>query len=50
MSFGTVSFEELLGHCYHIFNKNQTDILDLEDRLKPLGYLRRMNNFITYLV
>ncbi|XWS59323.1 hypothetical protein CRYUN_Cryun08bG0111900 [Craigia yunnanensis] len=39
MSFGTVSFEELLGHCYQIFNKNQTDLLDLEDRLKPLGYL-----------
>ncbi|XP_022766889.1 uncharacterized protein LOC111311621 isoform X2 [Durio zibethinus] len=38
MSFGTVSFEELLGHCYQIFNKNQTDLLDLEDRLKPLGY------------
>ncbi|XWS66525.1 hypothetical protein CRYUN_Cryun05aG0207000 [Craigia yunnanensis] len=39
MSFGTVSFEELLGHCYQILNKNQTDLLDLEDRLKPLGYL-----------
>lgn len=39
MSFGTVSFEELLGHCYQIFNKNQSDLLDLEDRLKPLGYL-----------
>ncbi|XVE75808.1 hypothetical protein DITRI_Ditri12bG0121800 [Diplodiscus trichospermus] len=39
MSFGTVSFEELLGHCYQVFNKNQTDLLDLEDRLKPLGYL-----------
>ncbi|XVF55940.1 hypothetical protein PTKIN_Ptkin06aG0075900 [Pterospermum kingtungense] len=38
MSFGTVSFEELLGHCYQIFNKNQSDLLHLEDRLKPLGY------------
>ncbi|XVF07460.1 hypothetical protein REPUB_Repub06bG0140800 [Reevesia pubescens] len=39
MSFGTVSFEELLGHCYEIFNKNQSDLLHLQDRLKPLGYL-----------
>ncbi|XVE96212.1 hypothetical protein REPUB_Repub02eG0202200 [Reevesia pubescens] len=36
MSFGTVSFEELLGHCYQIYNKNQSDLLHLEDRLKPL--------------
>ncbi|OMO68707.1 hypothetical protein COLO4_29462 [Corchorus olitorius] len=42
MSFGTVSFEELLGHCYQVFNKNQTDLLDLEDRLKPLGYLPQL--------
>ncbi|WRX24727.1 hypothetical protein QQP08_017214 [Theobroma cacao] len=42
MSFGTVSFEELLGHCYQIFNKNQTDLLDLEDRLKPLGYFPQL--------
>ncbi|XP_012485688.1 uncharacterized protein LOC105799591 isoform X3 [Gossypium raimondii] len=39
MSFGTVSFEELLGHCYQIFNNNQTHLLHLEDHLKPLGYL-----------
>ncbi|GLT88381.1 hypothetical protein SLE2022_064080 [Rubroshorea leprosula] len=39
MSFGTVSFEELLGHCYEVFNKNQNDLLELEDRLKNIGYV-----------
>ncbi|TYI10664.1 hypothetical protein ES332_A09G156800v1 [Gossypium tomentosum] len=38
MSFGTVSFEELLGHCYQIFNNNQTHLLHLEDHLKPLEF------------
>nr|GMD86684.1 Angiomotin like [Ipomoea batatas] len=27
MSFGTVSFEELLGHCNEVYKKNQNDLL-----------------------
>ncbi|PPD69044.1 hypothetical protein GOBAR_DD34076 [Gossypium barbadense] len=36
MSLDTVSFEELLGHCYQIFNNNQTHLLHLKNHLKPL--------------
>ncbi|KAL3347829.1 hypothetical protein AABB24_021465 [Solanum stoloniferum] len=39
MSCGTVSFEELLGHCNEVFKKNQTDLLSLQDRLHNLGYI-----------
>ncbi|KAI4300627.1 hypothetical protein L6164_033982 [Bauhinia variegata] len=39
MSFGTVSFEELLGHCKELYNQNQTHLLELEDRLKSHGYV-----------
>ncbi|XP_059280868.1 uncharacterized protein LOC132034497 isoform X1 [Lycium ferocissimum] len=39
MSSGTVSFEELLGHCNEVFKKNQTDLLSLQDRLHSLGYI-----------
>ncbi|MCD9643345.1 hypothetical protein HAX54_030747 [Datura stramonium] len=39
MSYGTVSFEELLGHCNEVFKKNQTDLLSLQDRLHNLGYI-----------
>ncbi|KAJ1392742.1 hypothetical protein SESBI_35569 [Sesbania bispinosa] len=39
MSFGTVSFEELLGHCNELYKKNHTDLLELEDRLKSYGYV-----------
>lgn len=39
MSFDTVSFEELLGHCNEVYKKNQTDILELEDRLSAFGYV-----------
>ncbi|KAK7396814.1 hypothetical protein VNO78_17973 [Psophocarpus tetragonolobus] len=38
MSFGTVSFEELLGHCNELYKKNHTDLLDLQDHLKSSGY------------
>ncbi|WJX79642.1 hypothetical protein P8452_62746 [Trifolium repens] len=38
-SFGTVSFEELLGHCNELFKKNQNDLIQLEDRLKSYGYV-----------
>ncbi|CAK9159421.1 unnamed protein product [Ilex paraguariensis] len=38
MSFGTVSFEELLGHCNEVYKKNQSDIVELGDRLKGFGY------------
>ncbi|KAG8376853.1 hypothetical protein BUALT_Bualt09G0107100 [Buddleja alternifolia] len=33
MSFATVSFEELLGHCNEVLKKNQHDILALQDHL-----------------
>ncbi|XP_010452598.1 PREDICTED: uncharacterized protein LOC104734672 [Camelina sativa] len=39
MSFGTVSFEELLGHCNQIYKNNQDDLLHLQDRLTDFGYL-----------
>ncbi|MED6126572.1 hypothetical protein PIB30_079747 [Stylosanthes scabra] len=40
MSFGTVSFEELLGHCNELYKKNHSDLLQLEDRLKSsYGYV-----------
>ncbi|KAM7505097.1 hypothetical protein LguiB_004001 [Lonicera macranthoides] len=39
MSFGTVSFEELLGHCNEVYKKNQIDILELEHQLKSFGYV-----------
>ncbi|KAJ4705473.1 Methyl-CpG-binding domain protein 4 [Melia azedarach] len=39
MSFGTVSFEELLGHCNEVYKSNQTHLLQLQDRLKSFGYL-----------
>ncbi|KAI3443363.1 hypothetical protein Pfo_000028 [Paulownia fortunei] len=34
MSFATVSFEELLGHCNEVLKKNQNDIFALEDHLR----------------
>ncbi|KAI6696596.1 hypothetical protein NL676_016715 [Syzygium grande] len=39
MSFGTVSFEELLGHCNEVFKKNQSDLAQLEERLTSFGYV-----------
>ncbi|XP_020211834.1 uncharacterized protein LOC109796576 [Cajanus cajan] len=39
MSFGTVSFEELLGHCNELYKKNNADLFELEDRLKSYGYV-----------
>ncbi|KFK25053.1 hypothetical protein AALP_AA8G060600 [Arabis alpina] len=39
MSFGTVSFEELLGHCNQIYRNNQEEILHLQDRLTDFGYV-----------
>lgn len=39
MTFGTVSFEELLGHCNEVFKKNQSDLAQLEERLKSFGYV-----------
>lgn len=38
MTFGTVSFEELLGHCNEVYKKNQTDLSQLQDHLKGYGY------------
>lgn len=43
MSFGTVSFEELLGHCNEVYKKNQNDLVVLEDHLKGLGYVPEVN-------
>ncbi|KAK6139736.1 hypothetical protein DH2020_026496 [Rehmannia glutinosa] len=34
MSFATVSFEELLGHCNEVLKKNQNDIFALQDHLR----------------
>ncbi|XP_030481755.1 uncharacterized protein LOC115698739 [Cannabis sativa] len=39
MSLSTVSFEELLGHCNEVYKNNQIHILELQDCLKPLGYV-----------
>lgn len=39
MSFDTVSFEELLGHCNEVYKKNNADLLDLEDQLRSFGYI-----------
>lgn len=39
MSFGTVSFEELLGHCNQIYKNNQEDLMHLQDRLIDFGYV-----------
>ncbi|EPS60037.1 hypothetical protein M569_14766, partial [Genlisea aurea] len=33
MAFGTVSFEELLGHCNEVLKKNQNEIVALQDHL-----------------
>ncbi|KAK9990634.1 hypothetical protein SO802_025619 [Lithocarpus litseifolius] len=38
MTFGTVSFEELLGHCTEVYKKNQSDLAELELRLKDFEY------------
>ncbi|XP_028784851.1 uncharacterized protein LOC114740789 isoform X2 [Neltuma alba] len=38
MSFGTVSFEELLGHCNELYKKNQSDLFELEESLRGYGY------------
>ncbi|CAA3015817.1 Hypothetical predicted protein [Olea europaea subsp. europaea] len=34
MSFGTVSFEELLGHCNEVLKNTQNDVSVLEDHLR----------------
>ncbi|CAK7342169.1 unnamed protein product [Dovyalis caffra] len=39
MSFGTVSFEELLGHCNEVYKNNQNRILEIQDRLGSFGYV-----------
>ncbi|XP_062167793.1 uncharacterized protein LOC133873992 [Alnus glutinosa] len=38
MTFGTVSFEELLGHCNEVYKKNQSDLALLQDHLQSFGY------------
>ncbi|KAG2406649.1 uncharacterized protein HKW66_Vig0059060 [Vigna angularis] len=38
MSFGTVSFEELLGHCNELYKKNHSDLLQLQEHLQSRGY------------
>ncbi|KAI9122305.1 hypothetical protein K1719_006994 [Acacia pycnantha] len=39
MSFGTVSFEEVLGHCNELYKKNQSDLFELEESLRGHGYI-----------
>lgn len=34
MSFDTVSFEELLGHCHEVLKKNDADLLHLQHLLR----------------
>ncbi|KAG9148247.1 hypothetical protein Leryth_012211 [Lithospermum erythrorhizon] len=34
MSFGTVSLEELLGHCNEVYKKNQNDVVYLQELLQ----------------
>ncbi|XP_042453336.1 uncharacterized protein LOC122037921 isoform X2 [Zingiber officinale] len=42
MAFGTVSFEELLGHCNEVFKNNQRCTVDLEKRMQSLGYVTKV--------
>ncbi|KAJ6869922.1 hypothetical protein NC652_035736 [Populus alba x Populus x berolinensis] len=39
MSYGTVSFEELLGHCNEVYKSSENRILDIQDRLRSFGYV-----------
>ncbi|XP_039140656.1 uncharacterized protein LOC120277874 [Dioscorea cayenensis subsp. rotundata] len=39
MALGTVSFEELLGHCNEIYKINQRYISDLQERMISFGYV-----------
>lgn len=39
MSLGTVSLEELLGHCNEVYKNNQIHLLQLQDRLQLLGFV-----------
>lgn len=49
MSFGTVSFEELLGYCNEVYKKNQSDLSELEDHLRTFGYARGTFSLFAYL-
>lgn len=49
MSFGTVSFEELLGHCNEVYKNSENRILDIQDRLRSFGYVPA-GTFIFYSV
>ncbi|XP_038981963.1 uncharacterized protein LOC103720602 isoform X2 [Phoenix dactylifera] len=44
MAFGTVSFEELLGHCNEVYKTNQKYISDLQDRMRLFGYVPEMES------
>lgn len=49
MSFGTVSFEELLGHCNEVLKKNRNDISDLQDHLySSSSYIPPRSSWITF--
>lgn len=39
MVLGTVSFEELLGHCNEVLKINQKYISDIEDQMSQFGYV-----------
>lgn len=39
MSLETVSFEELLGHVSEVYKKNESDLLELQNQLKGVGYV-----------
>ncbi|KAK9733205.1 hypothetical protein RND81_04G051200 [Saponaria officinalis] len=39
MSFATVSFEELLGHCDQLYQQNHSQLLHLHAHLQSFGYI-----------
>ena len=50
MSFGTVSFEELLGHCNELYKKNESDMFDLQEALSAYGYIPGIIIIIAVLI
>ncbi|XP_068651297.1 uncharacterized protein [Aristolochia californica] len=47
MAFGTISFEELLGHCNELYKKNLSDVVELENHLRTFGYEPDFTEFET---
>ncbi|KAG9445214.1 hypothetical protein H6P81_016554 [Aristolochia fimbriata] len=47
MAFGTISFEELLGHCNELYKKNLSNVAEIENHLRPFGYEPDITEFET---